>query len=139
MAYDTQGASVGAAGHFASRITAALITAGAVTQEDALDVFGEILTATFEMSENLKGTLPEQEAPAKKAWGGKSYPKKGGGGGGNSDPGSVDFRSGKFAGKTIAEVFADDEGDGPGYLEWCTNNLKNDFMVGRINAYLETV
>lgn len=136
MAYDNQGAAVGAAGHYASAITAAFITAGAVTTtQEALEIFGEVLDATFAQCEALKGTLPEQAAPAKAYGGGKSYPKKSSGGGDNADPGTLEIRGGKYAGKTIAAVYEDD----PSYLDWCVTNLKNDFLVGRIEAFLATV
>lgn len=137
MAYDNQGAAVGAAGHYASAIAAAFITSGAVTTvQEAIDIFGEVLDATFAQCEALKGTLPEPEAPAK-----RSYTKRGGGGkssgggGGNTDPGSLEIRSGKHAGETIAAVYDDD----PDYLQWCVENLKNEFLVGRIEAFLATV
>lgn len=141
MAYDNQGAAVGAAGHYASAIVAAFITAGVITGEaEALDSFSNLLPSVFAACEELKGTLPDAPAAPARSSGGRSWPKKSSGGGDSTDPGSVDFRSGKFAGKTIAEVYAigGDE-DGPGYLDWYANNGKNEFMAKRIAAYLETV
>lgn len=146
MAYDNQGAAVGAAGHYASAITAALITSGVIdTEEGALDSFRALLPEVFAACEELKGTLPEAEAPARASRGrAPARGRSGGrssGGGSQTAPGDTDFRGGKFAGKTIAEVYAldNDDEDGPGYLDWCVANLKNDFMVSRIEAFLQTV
>lgn len=134
MAYDNQGAAVGAAGHYASAITAALITSGEVTGvEEALETFESILNSTFTACENLKGTLPEQPAQPRSNYNrGGGQRRSNGGGGGNADPGTLDFRGGKHAGKTIADVYAED----PSYLDWCVKNMNNDFMVSRIETFL---
>lgn len=49
-----------------------------------------------------------------------------------SGAGSVEIRSGKHAGKTIAQVADED----PSYLEWASGNLKNDFLKSRIREFL---
>lgn len=53
----------------------------------------------------------------------------------STDPGAVTFRgSGKHAGKTIADVHAED----PEYLTWAVSDkgLRNSYMVGQIRAFL---
>lgn len=135
MAYDQTGAAVGAAGHYASVITAAFVNAGVIgTTEDALDLFAEVLVNTFAACESLKGEQPEAAAPAK-----RSYPARkasgGSSGGDTQDPGTLEIRAGKHGGKTIAAVYAED----PDYLDWCVENLKNEFLRTRIESYLATV
>lgn len=135
MAYDNQGAAVGAAGHYASSIVAALIEVGIVTTVDgALDTFTEVLGATFEACESLKGTLPEAPAPAKRSFGGRKS-SGGGGGGDNADPATLVVNSGKYAGQTIAQIHAND----PEYLDWTAENSKNDFLRGRVQEFLASV
>jgi hypothetical protein len=59
MAYDQNGARLGAAGHFASRITAALITAGKVDSEEmAADVFADLTSKCLDVINGLEGAAP---------------------------------------------------------------------------------
>ncbi len=137
-----QNASTGAASIVASL--------GMTTVDDALEAFDTIRTAIFEgtfalVDADLESVITTAPSGGRGGRGGYSgggssrgrSPQRGraSSGGGNTDPGTVDFRSGKFAGKTIADVYDED----PSYLEWCVNNLKNDFMVGRIEEYLAQV
>lgn len=58
MAYDNQGARIGAAGHFASRITAALITSGQVTKDEAADVFADFTDNCLTVLNGMEGQTP---------------------------------------------------------------------------------
>lgn len=69
MAYDAAGARVGAAGHFASRLTAALITKGGIepTPESAADTFAELTEAALTVLNGLEGASVQQTAKVIKA------------------------------------------------------------------------
>ena len=144
----------------AATLTAAEVGAGIIKSHDAVvkrfnelsdEVFGPLNEARERDNEMFKAE--EAAAPAK-----KSYPKKSGststGGGDIDDPGSVAFKGkGKFAGLTVAEVFAltadeakdgyaytDKEGNakpGSAYIEWCAGNEKNPFMQKVATKFLE--
>lgn len=119
---------------------AAAIVAGLSPKsiDQALEAFETIRAAIFEGTFALAGVEDVDtvrtvvSAPRSTNRGGGN---RSGGGGGNRNPGDVDFRGGKFAGKTIAAVYDED----PSYLEWCVGNMKNDFMVARIEEYLASV
>lgn len=57
MAYDNNGARIGAAGHFASRITAALIAAGGIQPDakEAADTFAELTSDCLAVLNGLEG------------------------------------------------------------------------------------
>lgn len=61
MAYDNNGARIGAAGHFASRITAALITTGHISMDQAADTFADY---TFKCLDVLNGMEGAPAVPA---------------------------------------------------------------------------
>lgn len=58
MAYDNNGARIGAAGHFASRITAALIAQGGIapTEEAAADAFADLTSRCLDVLNALEGS-----------------------------------------------------------------------------------
>lgn len=49
--------------------------------------------------------------------------------------GDVEIKFGKYAGKTIADVYASGK-DGAEYLEWAAGNLNNDFLKKHIRSFL---
>lgn len=55
MAYDNNGARIGAAGHFASRITSALIASGQVNLATAMDTFADLSTQALDVMNSLDG------------------------------------------------------------------------------------
>jgi hypothetical protein len=144
----------------AAIITAAEVGAGIVKSHDSIvkrfqELRDEVLLPPLQAAveaDNAMFKAEEAAAPAK-----KSYPaKKSGstGGGDIDDPGSVAFKGkGKFAGLTVAEVFAltadeakegyaytDKEGNakpGSAYIEWCAGNEKNPFMQKVATKFLE--
>jgi hypothetical protein len=103
----------------------------------------------------FKAEEASSPAPAKKRSGGKPQAAKGGGGGEIADPGSVTINgNGKFAGLTVAEVFAlsgeesaaydyvDKDGVGkPGslYIKWMQGYEKNPFMQRVANSFIESL
>lgn len=97
---------------------AAAITAGQVSIDDASDMFGNVRDAIHAGTVRLAQETEIGEVVGRPS--GKSF----GGGGQKKDPGTVAFKSGKHAGKTIAQV---NESDAD-YLVWVAENSKNDFM-----------
>lgn len=98
------------------------------TTESALALYDQVHQHVFEQSmlmggvDSVESFLEAEPAPSR---GTRT----------NSDPGSVAFRgSGKHAGKTIAEVHAED----PEYLTWAITEkgLRNQYMVQQIRAFL---
>jgi hypothetical protein len=133
VAYDNTGATIGAAGHDAATITAALIVSGQLQGEEAVEVAFTTLqrrildtSLALQAEIGLSAPAPSRGAPPRRATG------QGNGGGGNSDPGTLDFRTGKHAGKSIAAVYD----EAPDYIEWCARELKNDFMRGKCDEFL---
>lgn len=55
MAYDASGARIGAAGHFASRLTAALVTSGQVKHDEVELVFADLTKACLNVLNDLEG------------------------------------------------------------------------------------
>lgn len=64
MAYDAAGARVGAAGHFASRITAALIASGQVTKDQAMDTFADLTSDALTVLDSVESGGVVQQSPA---------------------------------------------------------------------------
>jgi hypothetical protein len=52
--YDAAGARVGAAGHFASRLTAALVASGQVAKADVLDTFADFTVGALDVLNGLE-------------------------------------------------------------------------------------
>lgn len=130
MAYDTTGATVGAAGHDAATLVAAFITAGVIDSEDAaFETFVSLRNSILADSLEVQGVTALTQGT--KATPISSAPSAGGSGG---DFGDVEFKGGKHAGKSIADVYA----EAPDYLEWIAGNdsYKNDFMRTRITSFL---
>jgi len=67
MAYDNNGARIGASGHFASRITAALIASGQVTKDEAADTFADFTVSCLDVLNGLEGSVTPTPAPARSA------------------------------------------------------------------------
>jgi hypothetical protein len=137
----------------AAKIAGDLAVAGTISLDDfdatQQDIFETIVARTGMTAEEFVAYEPPKKEYSK-GGGGNSSNRGGGrargnsrGGGRDEDPGSVEFRGGQVAGKTIAEVYAlDDVGNGysgPDYLEWCVQNMNNDFMVKRIEKFLANV
>lgn len=60
-------------------------------------------------------------------------------GGNFSDPGDVVFNGGKHKGKTIAQVFAEEQDSGAGnrnYIQWVSDKSNNDFLKTRATEFL---
>lgn len=130
MPYDQTGATVGAAGHDAATIVAAEI---AVLGAEGLDAFerwrqlrDQILADSLQTQGVTAVTQGTNATPI------SSAPSSSGG-----DNSNVAFKGGKYEGKTIGELYADESG-GRDYLEWIEGNdsYKNDFMRSRIKTFL---
>jgi hypothetical protein len=63
MAFNETGVRIGAAGHFASRITAALITSGQITVEQAADTFADYTSTCLDVLNALEA-VTHTAAPA---------------------------------------------------------------------------
>ena len=61
MAYNEQGVRIGAAGHFASRITSALISSGQLRADKVMDTFADYTTQALDVLNALEAGVP---APA---------------------------------------------------------------------------
>lgn len=146
MAYDTTGATVGAAGHDAATLVAALIGQGLSSNEAILETFVQLRNEILADSLVVQATTAlEQGVSAKPA--ARSYS------GGNSSgtpsgkpsggPAGLDtvIRSGKYGpkdgngGKTVGEVVEIDRD----YAEWAAANMKNEFLQKAFVAGLEAV
>jgi hypothetical protein len=120
----------------AAALAAAIINANpdhVTTTESALALFDQVREHIYNGSLMLAGVESVVEfldaTPARRE------PAAHGGGGGsrnNGDAGSVAFNMGKHKGKTIAEV----HNEAPDYLTWAVENMRNDYMVKQIRAYL---
>lgn len=133
MAYDSTGATVGAAGHDAATIVAALVANGGIGAGvgDVQAAYEELTTDIVNFLLGLQATVAlEQGVQATPI---RSAPSASGGNAGG-DFGDVEFKGGKHAGKSIADVYA----EAPDYLEWIAGNdsYKNDFMRTRITSFL---
>jgi hypothetical protein len=137
------------------------MNAGIIKSHDgAAKRLGEYTDSLFEklnearIRDNEMFKAEEAAAPAKPRSGGRGKSTGSTGGGDIDDPGSVAFKGkGKFAGLTVAEVFAltadeagsaysytDKEGNakpGSAYIEWCAGNEKNPFMQKVATKFLE--
>jgi hypothetical protein len=148
----------------AAELTSAEVAAGIVKSHDTIikrfdELKGHILVdlqaAVDADNAMFKAEEASSPAPAKKRSGGKPQAAKGGGGGEIADPGSVTINgNGKFAGLTVAEVFAlsgeesaaydyvDKDGVGkPGslYIKWMQGYEKNPFMQRVANSFIESL
>ena len=111
----------------AATVVAALVASG---DADAFNAFEDIRTAIFE------GTLAladgEIEGVTENAGGFRSS----GGGTRPDDAGAgVPIKFGKYQGKTIAEVYAEDAG----YIKWLAREGNNDFLRGKAAQYLASL
>lgn len=136
MSYSTEAAI--AAQNAATAAATLLATTGGLTTaapESILETFEQIRLGIFEGTVRLaQETEVGQVAPRQYASGGA--PRRASGGGGSvTEDGTTVFNSGKHAGKTIAQV----QEEAPDYLDWCVDNLRNDFMRRRIAAFRAAV
>jgi len=60
MAYNEQGVRIGAAGHFASRITSALISSGQLRADKAMDTFADYTMQALDVLNGLEAGAPVQ-------------------------------------------------------------------------------
>ena len=60
MAFNEQGVRIGAAGHFASRITSALISSGQLRADKAMDTFADYTTQALDVLNGLEAGVPAQ-------------------------------------------------------------------------------
>ena len=60
MAFNEQGVRIGAAGHFASRITSALISSGQLRADKAMDTFADYRTQALDVLNGLEAGVPAQ-------------------------------------------------------------------------------
>lgn len=125
MAYDTTGATVGAAGHDAATIVGALIALGAVNASDVQTTYEgvtrQIVTFLLELQGEVALTTQVNATPATSAPRSGSYRRPTGG----RDPNTLELRSGKYAGKTVGEIIDLDRE----YAEWFAESGKNEFMA----------
>lgn len=103
---------------------------------EAVEAFDAIRTHIFEGSLALSnGDIEGQDAPAPRSSGG-SYKKSSGGGGQSNDAGAgVSLKFGKYAGKTIEDVYSTD----PEYITWLADTSNNDFIKGKASEYLASL
>ena len=149
------------AANVAASLTVAEVTAGIIKSHDAVTKrFAEFSDSVFagldeaRVRDNEMFKAEEAAAPAKKTYSKSSGSKPSTGGSDIDNPGTVAFKGkGKFAGLTVAEVFAltaeeagsayaytDKEGNakaGSSYIEWCAGNEKNPFMQKVCTKFLE--
>lgn len=131
MAYDQTGATVGAAGHDAATIVAAELM-GPGLAVDTFDRWVELRDLILANSLEVQAvTALEQGTTAQPA----SRPRSSGNSSGGPAGGSTDIRSGKYTGKTVAEVVSEDRD----YAEWAAANMKNDFLKKAFIAELAAV
>lgn len=64
MADNTQGIRIGAAGHFASRMTAALIVSGQITYAQAMDTFADFTSQSLDVLNSFEHGVPVQATVA---------------------------------------------------------------------------
>ena len=60
MAYNEQGVRIGAAGHFASRITSALVASGQLRADKAMDTFADYTMQALDVLNGLEAGVPVQ-------------------------------------------------------------------------------
>ena len=58
MAFNEQGVRIGAAGHFASRITSALISSGQLRADQAMDTFADYTSQALDVLNSLEAGVP---------------------------------------------------------------------------------
>ena len=58
MAYNENGVRIGAAGHFASRITSALISSGQLRADKAMDTFADYTSQALDVLNSLEAGVP---------------------------------------------------------------------------------
>lgn len=110
----------------------------ATTTESALRLYDAVHSHVAEKSmqfggvESLEDFLEAEPASNSRGPRGNTTSPTRQGAPSGGDPGSVQFNSGKHRGKSIAEVHASE----PDYLTWAVEKLRNEYMVGRISAYL---
>lgn len=132
MAYDQTGATVGAAGHDAAELAAAVIASNGepFSPDEAFGLWKELRDQILDNSLEVQGvTSLAANVGASRATPISSAPSAGGG-----DFGDVLFKGGKHQGKTISQV----NDEAPDYLEWIAGNesYKNDYMRTRIVSFL---
>ena len=148
----------------AATLTAAEVTAGIIKSHDTIvkrfDEFREAILAPLKEAVDTDNAMFKAEeaaspAPAKRGANRGSSKPSGGGTTAIADPGEVTINgNGKFAGLTVAEVYAlsgeqaeaygyvDKDSVGkPGslYIKWMQGNEKNPFMQKVANSFVESL
>jgi hypothetical protein len=119
LAYDSSGATVGASGHDAATIVAALIGQGVLDADGYFEAYTELTTSIVNFLVALEQGVSAKPASApRKSYGGNQASTSG-------PAGSIELRSGKYAGKTVDAVIAEDRE----YAEWFAESGKNEFMA----------
>lgn len=123
------------AGKDAAEITKALIGVNIVDQSDAFEVYSDLKRQIFNDTLALAGAESvvesfegeEKPAPARRS----SAPARRGGGGGG-DAATLEVRSGKYAGRTLGDIY-DEDAD---YVVWLSENSKNTFLKNKASEFL---
>lgn len=95
---------------------------------------GQGVTSSRSAAERVKDAFPgaeeaEQERPQRGGSNGRRPSSNG------DDAGSIDIRSGKHRGKTIAQVYEEE----PTYLDWVIDKSPNKFLRDKVEEFLATV
>lgn len=120
----------------AATVFGVLVGQGAV--EATLDAYEDVRESIFKNTLSLaqaEMVIEAFEAPSRPAGGGRPAGRSGGGG---NNLGSVEIKSGKYAGRTIQSVY-DSGNKGVEWLEWAAANLNNAWLKDKISAFLSEV
>lgn len=133
MAYDTTGATVGAAGHDAAALVAALLPA--LADENALGAAEDVAFGAWQRLRDriLADSLAVQEAQSNTPAAKRAKAPA-------DNPAEFAMPWGKHKGKTLDELHAlpesGDEKDGASYLTWVVANSNDARVVATVKAFL---
>lgn len=128
------------AGTAAGNIYAALVKNrgdGAFNPEEYEAIRLHVFQGTLELAgaetvvEVFEGDASEKAQPQRPVYGTRSNNDNGGGGSG-SGSGNIEVKFGKHRGKTISEIYDEDEG----WLRWAADNANNDFVRKHAQKFL---
>lgn len=125
------------AGKDAAELVKAIFVPGDANPEDVFQVYNDLKTSIFNSTlalaaaesvvERFEGDEP---APAR-----TSRPSSGGArrsGGGGGDAATLEVRSGKYAGRTLGDIYEED----PDYVEWLAEKSNNTFLKNKAREFL---
>ncbi|MGZ4518796.1 MAG: exodeoxyribonuclease X C-terminal domain-containing protein [Mycobacteriaceae bacterium] len=121
----------------AATIVAALLSKDD-TVEDAVALFNTVRTDIFEGSLSLAdGVIEGQTEAAPRRSSTSRSPRTTGSGGGRSDDAGagVKLKFGKYAGRSIEDVYGEDAE----YIEWLADTSNNEFIKGKAGEFLASV